>query len=201
LVAGATVARVVPGDASLVPGFIAAGRRLAEEGCSGIVTTCGFLVRHQSALAAALPVPVATSALLQLPLVERTLPRGRRAGVVTFSASDLDVEALAAAGASADTPIAGLRADGHLATVIRNGAATLDIARARDETVDAARRLVASHRDVGAIVLECANLPPYRDAVRAATGLPVFDAAGFAHWLHAALATGTAGRARSRPPD
>ena len=42
-------------------------------------------------------------------------------------------------------------------------------------TVAAAERLVARHREVAAIVLECTNLPPYADAVRAATGLPVHD--------------------------
>ena len=29
--------------------------------------------------------------------------------------------------------------------------------------------------EIAAIVLECTNMPPYADAVRAATGLPVHD--------------------------
>ena len=37
------------------------------------------------------------------------------------------------------------------------------------------RVLVARHPDIAAIVLECTNMPPYADAVRAATGLPVHD--------------------------
>jgi Asp/Glu/hydantoin racemase len=189
VVPGATVDRVVPGDASLLGPFIDAARALVDDGCDGIATTCGFLVRHQRELAAALPVPVLTSSLLQLPTVERLLPRGRRAGIVTFSAADLDASVLVAAGAAADTPVAGLEANGRFAATLRGAEQSLDVAGARDETVAAALRLVARHADVGAIVLECANMPPYRRAVVAATGLPVFDAVLALEWFHAGLAT------------
>jgi len=52
---------------------------------------------------------------------------------------------------------------------------TLDEGEARRATVAAAERLVERRPDVRAIVLECTNLPPYADAVRDATGLPVHD--------------------------
>ena len=35
------------------------------------------------------------------------------------------------------------------------------------------------------MVFECANMPPYADAVRRATGLPVFDALTMGRNLHA----------------
>ena len=127
-------------------------------------------MRWQRELAQALPVPVLTSALLQLPLVSATLPHGKRAGVVTYSAADLDRGALLAAGADPLTPVAGVAPDGYFARSIRHGVATLDRARMERDTIDAARDLMAAHSDVGAIVLECANMPPYRDAVAAATG-------------------------------
>jgi hypothetical protein len=187
IVEGATPDRVVSGDDALLPAFVAAGRALVASGCTGIATTCGFLVRHQRALANALDVPVLTSVLLALPLVARTLHENARVGVVTFSADDLDADALAAAGAAPTTPVRGLDRAGYLARTIRFGAASLDVDRARTETVDAARRLVEAHADIAAIVLECANLPPYADAVRAATGRPVFDAAMLVRWFHAAL--------------
>ena len=38
-----------------------------------------------------------------------------------------------------------------------------------------ARRLVADHPEIGAIVLECTNMPPFRADIQHATGLPVFD--------------------------
>lgn len=187
-VAGATVDAVVHrGDDRLLRPFIEAGRGLVAAGCIGIATTCGFLCRWQQALAAELPVPVLTSALLQLPLIERTLPRGLRAGVVTYSATDLTPETLAAAGARPDTPVAGVAPNGYFARTIREGGATLDRARMSADVVAAARTLIDAHRGVGAIVLECANMPPYRAQVQEAVGLPVFDAIALIEWFYAAL--------------
>ena len=36
--------------------------------------------------------------------------------------------------------------------------------------------MLAAHPDIRAILLECTELPPYADALRHKTGLPVFDA-------------------------
>ena len=189
VVKGASVDAVVhqPREA-LIPDFVDAGRALAAHGCLGVVTTCGFLARWQRALADALPVPVMTSALLIAPLVLSTLPRGRRVGVVTYSAADLSPDVLAGAGVDAATPVAGVDPDGYFARTIRAGATTLDAARMSGDTVAAARALVDTHNDVGAFVLECANMPPYASDVRAATGLPVYDAARAFAWFHAGLA-------------
>ncbi len=43
----------------------------------------------QRELAAAVAVPVATSALMQIPWVQATLPPGQRVGVITVSAPSL----------------------------------------------------------------------------------------------------------------
>jgi hypothetical protein len=188
-VAGASVDAVVhrASDAAL-PAFVAAGRKLAGEGCVGVVTTCGFLARWQRELADALPVPVMTSALLQVPVVARTLAGSRRVGIVTYSATDLDAEVLDCAGIDRGTPIAGVDPDSYFARTIRDGARAIDEARMAADTVAAARALIGTHRDIGALVLECANMPPYRVAVQAAVGLPVFDAAQLFAWFHAGLA-------------
>ncbi len=188
IVAGADVDEIVHRRSDLMlPHFVAAACALARAGCGGIASTCGFLVRWQSALAHACPVPVLTSSLLQLPLVQATLPARQRVGVVTYSADDLDADVLRAAGAAPDTPVVGVDPDGYFAQTIRLGAASLDRQRMEGDTVAAARRLMAAHRSIGAIVLECANMPPYAKAVAEATGLPVFDAANLVAWFHAGL--------------
>ena len=48
----------------------------------------------------------------------------------------------------------------------------LDVDLAREEHVRVARRLVAEHPDVGAIVLECTNMPPYTADIQRETGRP-----------------------------
>jgi hypothetical protein len=188
-VAGASPEDVVhrASDASL-PAFVAAARSLASDGCIGIATTCGFLARWQRDLASALPVPVFTSALLALPLVARLVPGGRRVGVVTYSARDLSPATLDAAGADPATPVEGVDPSGVFARTIRHGASRLDQAAMAADVVAAAQRLCRAHGDLGAVVLECANMPPYRAAVARATRLPVFDAAQLVTWFYRGLA-------------
>ena len=170
--------------------------QMRSAGCIGIATTCGFLARWQRELAAAVPVPVLTSALLQLPLVARCLPQHRRVGVVTYSETDLTAATLEAAGAEPSTPVAGVDPDGYFARTIRHGADVLDRGRMANDVVAAARRLASGHENLGAIVLECANMPPYRDAVATAMGLPVFDAVQLITWFYAGIARTAPGYAR-----
>jgi len=85
---------------------------------------------------------------------------------------------------SRDTPVEGVNPSGCFAQAIRYGAMNLDRGKMSADVADAARRLVARRSEVGAIVLECANMPPYREAVVAATGLPVFDAAQVLTWFY-----------------
>ncbi|HRK24871.1 MAG TPA: aspartate/glutamate racemase family protein [Beijerinckiaceae bacterium] len=187
-VAGATPERVVHQRAEgLVEAFAAVGQRLAAEGCEALVTTCGFLSLRQSELAAALPVPVATSALMQLPLIQQMLPAGRITGIVTASERSLTPAHLTGVGADPQTPIVGVEEGGAFsATFVGNGD-RLDVAAARTEVVAAALRLVATQPRLGAILLECANMGPYARDVQHATHLPVFDMVGLVRWLHQAL--------------
>lgn len=185
---GATPERVVDRKAQgLLEPFVAGGEALIHAGATGIVTTCGFLSLFQRPLAGRLRVPVATSSLLMVPLIERLLPVGRRAGVVTFSKSLLTREHLLAAGASADTPVEGVPPDGVLATVIRKGESALDEHAVAAEVLSAGRRLAAAHPDVGAVVVECTNMPPYTRALRAALDMPVYDGYDFFCWFYAGL--------------
>jgi len=190
VVRDATPEAIVPAaDAArwLAP-FTAAGQALVDDGCIAIATTCGFLARWQAPLAAALPVPVLTSALLQVPLLARTLSPGRSLGIVTYSARDLDDAALAGAGVAPATPVEGVAPDGRFAATIRHGAASLDAAAMAADVVAAATRLVARRPDIGALVLECANMGPYRGAVARACRLPVFDACALFAWFYRGVA-------------
>ncbi len=176
VVEGAVPRRVVvERDRSLLAPFIAAARALESEGCSAVATSCGFLALFQREMQAAVAVPVWTSSLLLVAELEATLPRGRRVGVVTADRTSLTAAHLAAAGAAADTPIEGLAPDSAFHRTLLDNRPDLDAAEAARATIAAATRLVHSHPELGAIVLECTNMPPYAEAVRAATGLAVHD--------------------------
>jgi hypothetical protein len=182
-VRGASVSLVVrAGGEGLVDDFIAAGQELAAEGCSAIITSCGFMARHQRKLAEAIGVPVAASSLMQLPMIEMTLGAGLRPGVITYDEASLSPEVFEACGADPSLPVSGVPADGAFRALIE-GAAAYDHAALEAEVIDAARRLVSGHRFVGAIVLECTNMPPFAQAISKALGLPVFDILTLGEWL------------------
>ncbi len=187
IVGGATADLVVRNRAEgTLDAFVDAGRELVAQGCVGITTTCGFLTLFQRELVAALDIPVMTSALFQTNAISAALPAGRKVGVLTISAESLTPEHLAAADVPAGTPVAGI-GEGHLKEVIFDDLPELDTLLAEAEMVEAACDLCARHPEVGALLFECANMPPYADAVRAAVGLPVFSALTMANWFYDGL--------------
>jgi hypothetical protein len=170
------LARVVPGagprqvvqagDPALLQPFIDAARALAAQGVAAITTSCGFLVRWQAELQAAVPVPVWTSALLKLPELDRP-------GVITVDAASLGAPELRAAGGPVDTPVEGLLPGGPLQRTLLENLAHLDGVAAEAEVLAAVHRLLQRNPAITALVLECTNLPPHAAAIERATGLPV----------------------------
>jgi Asp/Glu/hydantoin racemase len=189
VVGGASPEKVVlKGAAGLLPDFVEAARDLVRLGAEAITTNCGFLSLFQRELAAAVGVPVATSSLMQVPWVQATLPPGKRVGVVTVSAGSLTPKHLEAAGVPLDTPVTGTENGREFFRVlIKAEKDDMDVELARQDVVQAALDLVKRHPDVGAIVLECTNMPPYAADVQAATGLPVHDIYSLITWFHAGL--------------
>ena len=189
VVKGASPERVVlNGAAGLLQDFLDAAADLVAQGAEAITTNCGFLALFQRELAAHVRVPVATSALMQVPWVQATLPPGQRVGVVSVSAQSLTPRHLEAAGVPLDTPIAGTE-DGKefFRVLILGEKLDMDVGLAAKDILAAARGLVARHPDIGAIVLECTNMPPYAHAVRETLGIPVYDIYSLVTWLHAGL--------------
>jgi hypothetical protein len=167
VVPGASPQRVVrEGDPALLPPFVAAARELVAQGAAAITTSCGFLVAFQQALQEALPVPVWTSSLIELPLLPRP-------GVLTVDADALAAAHLLAAGAAASTPVAGLAPGCTLQRTLLEDLPALDPHVAEADAVEAATRLVQQEPQIETIVLECTNLPPYAAAIERATGVRV----------------------------
>ena len=188
VVAGASPDKVIGArDLSLLPAFKAAADDLIAGGVDAIATTCGFLALYQNELAAHCGIPVATSALLQVPMVARILPAGRHAAILTFSAEDLTRRHLEAVGVDPATPIFGMPANSHFQRSIREGDRSVGFATLKREVLDAAASMIERDPGIGAIVAECTNLTPYSRDIRRALGVPVFDAVSLVHWLHRSL--------------
>jgi Asp/Glu/hydantoin racemase len=186
-VTGATSDAVVRhGPRELLPLFIEGARYLDREGVGAITTSCGFLAKFQQEMAAAVSVPVFTSSLMLVPLIHRMLRPDRAVGVMTVDASSLGPEHLAGAGIGPEVRVvvAGLETEKEFTHVLLDDLPSLDVEAARQEHVAVARRMQAEHPEIGAILLECTNMPPYRADVQAATGLPVFDITSLVRMLH-----------------
>ena len=184
--------RVVQGDdPTLLAPFVDGARQLECAGVRAITTSCGFLARFQPDLATAVRVPVLTSSLLLVPLVARLLGPDRAVGVLTIDSRALARAELEGAGIAGDAAVvvAGLEDEGAsvFTRSILGDEGELDVDVCRAEHRAAGRRLVAAHPEVGAIILECTNMPPYRADVQAVTGLPVFDLTDLVRLVHASL--------------
>jgi hypothetical protein len=194
----ATPDRVVNEAArGLVDAFCAAAQALEADGVRAICTSCGFLALHQASLAAAVSVPVFSSSLLQIPTILRAIAPTATIGVLTISRHSLTPAHFDAVGVDACAQerlvIAGLEGADALYQPIFENRGPLLVERAEAQVVDAARSLVAGHPEMAALVLECTNLPPYANAIQAATGLPVWDAISLVRWVYGAI--------RQRPYD
>ncbi|MBJ6373557.1 aspartate/glutamate racemase family protein [Sedimentitalea sp. CAU 1593] len=188
VVRDASPERVVrQGAEGLLDAFIDAARALVTDGVDGITTNCGFLSLFQDELAAAVPVPVVTSSLMQVGMVDRLLGPGRRAGILTISGSTLTPLHLARAHVPEGTPVGSTEGGREFTRAILSNETEMDIELARQDNVEAALALQAAHPDLGAIVLECTNMGPYAADIAAATGLPVHSIIGFVSWFQSGL--------------
>lgn len=188
IVKGATPNKIVLNDARLmVQEFIDAGQELVDMGCDGITTNCGFLSLIQDELKNALGVPVAASSLMQVPMVQNTLPAGKRVGILTVSGSTLTGAHLLAAGVPKDTAIMGTESGKEFSQKILGDEYSIDFAQCRLDLLVATRSLLDKNNDLGAIVLECTNMVPYAADIRALSGLPVFSIYSFINWFQQGL--------------
>ncbi len=161
--------------ARVVPAFEFVVRAMARDGARAITTSCGFLVLLQKELQAAVKVPVITSSLLQLPGLLATQPK---VGVLTVSVGKLGIEHLRAAGVPKDrlkdVVVQGVDPEGEFATVILGNQLYMDVIKTSEEVVAAAVALKKREPSLEHVVLECTNMPPYREAIEAATGLKTY---------------------------
>jgi hypothetical protein len=189
VVSGAT-ARVVIHEQGkgLGPAFLDAAAALVKEGADGITTTGGFLAIFQKQLAAHVNVPVASSSLMQIPLVQSLLPPGKRVGVLSVQGDRVTPEHWDAVGAPHDTPIMGTEGGTEFTRVMLNDEIELDYASAERDILAAGETLVRIHPEVGAIVCENHNMAPYAKALNARLRIPIFTVYTFVTWFQAGLA-------------
>ena len=163
-------------DRGLLPSFIEGAKELEKEGVRAITTNCGFLALFQHEMAAAVHVPVFTSSLMQVPLVYAMLQPSQKVGIITIHAKSLTKKHLSSVGVDkVPHVILGTEGEEEFSRVILDDEMELDVQKSRIELVKIAKKMISHYPEVGAIVLECTNMPPHAAAIQREIGLPVFD--------------------------
>lgn len=177
VVHGAWPELIIRGDPSLESACVAAARRLADRGAAVISADCGFFVRHQPAIAAAVDVPVAVSSLLLVPTLLRQLAPDRKLGLVTADSRHCgeDLLGLDDPADRARVVIGGIEDGELLRNALMRPPVPTEISQIEKEVADCVARLRAEHPEIGMLLFECTGLPYVSNALRRDTGLPVYD--------------------------
>lgn len=181
---------IVHADATLAEPIIREARALEALGVSAITGDCGHMIQFQREVAAAVNLPVFLSSWLQLPFISRMLPPHQTIGVLMANSRYLRKPFLKNAGIddSIRMVVAGMENYPAFRSAVIEESGELDAARVEQEVVAAARKLKDEHPNIGAVFLECSDMPPYAAAIQDALHLPVFDFVTMIDSVHAALA-------------
>lgn len=186
-VSGASIDRLLnQRDPSLLDPFIVAAKKLESRGVKAITGACGFMAQFQPHVRAAVNIPVFLTSLLQIPFIFQVT--GRPVGVITANAACLTPEHFKGAGIPDGLPmvVAGMERQSEFRGAVLEEKGTLDSNKIEQEVVQVARELVTGDPTIGAILLECSDLPPYARAVQRAVNLPVYDFFTMISYVHAA---------------
>lgn len=154
---------------------IDAAKYLEEQGVRAIIGACGYFAHFQEDVREAVDVPVFLSSLCQLPLIKTGISTGKKIAVFAASGDNIDDKLLSKVGTDSSRLI--IQDVGHMDSFagIRYGSTRFDNDRLTKDLTNLAYDLVQKNPDIGAILLECSDLPPYAKAIQSVTGLPVFD--------------------------
>jgi len=164
-------------DKSLTDNIIRTAKELEMHGVRAISSDCGYMIHFQSVVAEAVSVPVIMSSLIQLPMLERTISKDKRIGLICAKKSRMTEDMLLAAGLqdSGRVVIYGMEHSAPFRNPILEEKPLLDASLIAADMVNTATSMIEEHPEIGPILLECSNMPPYAQAVQRATGRPVFD--------------------------
>lgn len=178
VVKGATPHRIVnKADLSLTETFIEAAKELETEGVKAISGSCGFLILFQDDIANAVKIPVYVSSLIQIPMVYKMVGSKRKVGILVAKKESFCEKHLTAAGIEGiPICIAGMDNKREFCDVIIDRKKEdLDINRLEQEVMDEVKTLKLNNPDMGALVIECTDLPPFAHTIQEEINVPVFD--------------------------
>lgn len=191
IVPGANQARMHTGDSTLLPALVDTAKQLELQGCRAICGACGYFGHFQKRVADRVDIPVYLSSIVQIPWIRVGLKAGQKIGILCADRQNLTKVLFDACGVpETDQAICCIAGAGHLpefsALLERRG--HFDNGLLRQELIDLAKDLVIKNPDIGALLLECSDMPPYSAAIQRELRLPVYDFITMINYVHAVVA-------------
>merc|ERR1712070_363779 len=160
--------------------FKAGIKWLESKGASGITGDCGFMMAFQPIARDVATVPCFMSSMVQCPMVSVAFDKYDKILILTANSATLKPQKdtlLNACGFDVDDTrflIMGCQDVPGFDAVAKGEA--VDVEYVTPGIVKMTKDILERQPSIRAIILECTELPPYSDALRQATGLPVWDA-------------------------
>ena len=160
---------------------------LNDIGVDGITGDCGFMIHIQEFVCKHTTKPVFLSALIQLPSIVKSYDKEKQIAIFTANGEslkkmksliydlcdiDLDNNRLIFIGCE--------NVNGFQAVALGE---KVDTKIVEPNIVEKSREVLAKYPNIACILMECTELPPYSDAVRKETGIPVFDSITCANYF------------------
>merc|ERR1719329_1643797 len=160
--------------------FKAGIKWLESKGASGITGDCGFMMAFQPIAREVATVPCFMSSMVQCPMVSVAFDKYDKILILTANSATLKPQKdtlLNSCGFDVDDTrflIYGCQDVPGFDAVAKGEA--VDVEFVTPGVVKMTKDILQRQPSIRAILLECTELPPYSDALRQATGLPVWDA-------------------------
>ena len=170
---------------------IAACKRLTMQGVTTIIGNCGFFANYQPEVAESLDpgVQFFPSSLNQVPMLLISIGSNKKVGILTASkkllmpspalknvgVTDEDMKRIVVYG----------NEDGEQMKLVTGETGRFNPKALEKELVELATKMIKEHPDVGAVVLECTEFPPYAHAIQNAIRRNVWDAVTMTNFMHA----------------
>ena len=124
-----------------------------------------------------------------VPFVKRFIGENRKIGILTANSKTLSDAHLRAVGIrKEDVVIKGLEDKEVFTDFTVQNWDRVDTEKCRAELLEATEELLHENDDIGAMVLECTNMPPYTKDIQQVAGMPVFDIVTLVNFVHSGIA-------------
>ncbi|KXA90488.1 hypothetical protein AKJ37_03190 [candidate division MSBL1 archaeon SCGC-AAA259I09] len=176
---------VIKGDPSVLDQIIGDAKQLEKQGVRAVVGACGYFGHYQKEVAEKLNVPTFLSSLTQVPTIKQGLKTGEKLGIICADSDNFGEELMKSCGINStdDIVVTGAQNSPEFMSILESKG-TFNNTKLKREIIGLVKELITENEDIGALLLECSDLPPYAYAIQEVAEMPVFDYTTMINWVY-----------------